>query len=151
MQLKSKPYERPVVRMAKTPDLLFDLLIPKRLEAQENLDWRIKKLKDFLESPSGGVRWNLDDVCGQLELAMSGRHARRLFAATAGIGVREYAKNRRLAKAAEQLHSTNTPVKAIAADAGYQSTCHFARSFRVLFQLRPLEFRKLCQRIKAAA
>src|SRR6266851_6946552 len=129
MGASSIVYERPVVQMWGTVDALLSLLLPRRLGAATGQDWRLRKLQEFIDTHPGKVRWNLDDVCKELGLAMSGRQARRLFMASTGIGIREYAKKRRLASAAEQLQATNVPVKAIAANAGYQSTCHFTRGF----------------------
>jgi len=115
------------------------------------MDWRAKKLKDFIDSQPSKVCWNLHNVCRELDLATSARQARRLFIASTGMGVREYAKKRRLTSAAEQLQATNAPVKAIAANAGYQSTCHFTRGFKELFRMSPLEFRRICRRRMYAA
>ena len=144
-------YGRPVIQVAASLDLFFERLFPRTFPPPADMDWRAKKLKEFIDSQPGKVRWNLNDVCRELGLPMSGRQARRLFMASTGVGIREYAKKRRLSKAAEQLHVTNAPVKTIAADAGYQSTCHFARSFKELFRLSPLEFRRMWRRKMCAA
>src|SRR4029077_16856825 len=98
-------------------DEFFDRLLPRKLDAPLGTDWRARRLKEFVDTYRDRVQWSLDDVCGQLGLALSGRQARRLFVASTGIGIREYAKKRRLAIAAEQLRATNAPVKAVAADA----------------------------------
>jgi transcriptional regulator GlxA family with amidase domain len=142
MGLTAMIYERPIVQRWGTVDGFLALLVRQKLNTPAGDDWRVRKLQMFIESHPGKVRWNLDDVCKELGLAMSGRQARRVFMACIGMGIREYSKKRRLASAAEQLRSTNAPIKAIAADAGYQSTCHFARSFKEVFHLSPLEFRR---------
>jgi len=54
--------------------------------------------------------------------------------------------NTRLAAAAEQLRVTNKPIKVVAAEAGYQNSRHFARRFKELFHVNPMEFRKLWRR-----
>ncbi len=134
-------YEQPIVQSLPNMDAFLTLLVPGRFNTSVVGDWRIRKLKEFIDNRPSEARWNLNYVCKQLGLGLSGRQARRLFVISFGVGVREYAKKTRLAKAAEQLQTTNAPVKVIAADAGYQSTCHFARSFKEVFLLRPLEFR----------
>lgn len=131
--------------------MFFERLLPRTIPPLNDMDWRARKLKEFIDSQPRKARWNLDDVCRELGLSMSGRQVRRLFMASTGVGVREYAKKKRLTSAAERLQATNAPVKAIAADAGYQSTCHFARSFKELFRLSPLEFRRIWRRQKCAA
>src|SRR5258708_26075991 len=111
-------YERPVIRVLGTLDAFFNLILPKKFDAPPDTDWRAKKLMEFIDSHVDKVQWNLDDVCQQLGLPLSGRQARRLFKVSTGMGIRVYARNRRLAVAAEQLRATNASVKAIAADAG---------------------------------
>jgi len=86
------------------------------------LDWRAKKLKEFIDQQQGRVRWRLGDACMQLGFPMSDRQARRLFKVSIGVGIKEYSMNRRLACAAQQLRATNAPIKAIALDVGYQTT-----------------------------
>src|SRR5260370_29476507 len=144
-------YGRPVIRTVGSLDAFFERLVPRALPPPVDIDWRAKRLKDFIDGQPSKVCWNLDHFCRELHLAMSARQARRLFMASTGMGIREYAKKRRLTTAAEQLKSTNTPVKAIAANAGYQSTCHFTRGFKELFRLSPLEFRRMCRRRMCAA
>lgn len=144
-------YGRPVIQVSASLDMFFGRFLPRTIPPLADMDWRARRLKEFIDSQPGKVRWNLDDVCQELGLSMSGRQARRLFMASTGVGVREYAKKRRLTSAAERLQATNAAVKAIAADAGYQSTCHFARSFKELFRLSPLEFRRIWRRRMCAA
>jgi methylphosphotriester-DNA--protein-cysteine methyltransferase len=136
-------YEQPVVQRREAADGFLDLFVPRQTSATGCVDWRAKRLKEYIDTHPGALHLNLDEVCKGLGLRMSSRQARRLFKAHLRMGFREYTKNRRLALAAEQLQRTNVPVKAIAMDAGYQSSRHFTRSFKDLFQLRPLEFRKI--------
>ena len=144
-------YERPGIRVLGTLDAFFNLILPRRIGALPNLDWRTKKLREFIDSDAGKVRWNLNDVCQQLGLSLSGRQARRLFKVSTGMGIRVYARNRRLTVAAEQLRATNVSIKAIAVDAGYQRTSEFARSFKEQFCLSPMEFRRVWRQREFAA
>ncbi len=105
------------------------------------MDQRIRKIKELIDDHTAEIEEDIDDICRRLELSMSGRPARRLFKAATGLAITEYAKERRLAIAAEQLRISDVPVKTIAADAGYQSTRNFARRFKKLFLVRPSEFR----------
>lgn len=136
-------YEQPVVQRREAADGFLDLFLPRQTSATGYVDWRAKRLKEYVDTHPGALHLKMDEVCRGLGLQVSSRQARRLFKAYIRMGLREYTKNRRLALAAEQLQRTNVPVKAIAMDAGYQSSRHFTRSFKGLFQLRPLEFRKM--------
>jgi transcriptional regulator GlxA family with amidase domain len=143
-------YERPVIQRREVAEGFLDLLVPRNIGAPA-IDWRAKKLKEFIDTHPGTLHVNLETVCQQLGLAMSGRQARRLFKESVRIGFREYGKNTRLAFAAEQLQKTDASIKAIAIDAGYHNPCHFARSFKDLFRLSPLEFRRMWRRKVYAA
>jgi methylphosphotriester-DNA--protein-cysteine methyltransferase len=144
-------YERPVVQRRDVADGFLELFLPPKKDASARLDWRATRLREFIDTHPGALHVNLNEVCKQLGLEMSGRQARRLFKASMQMGFREYTKNRRLALAATQLQATNISIKAIAIDAGYNSSRHFARSFKELFQLRPLEFRKIVGHRNTAA
>src|SRR5260370_10590900 len=99
-----------------------------------NIDWRIKKLQGFLDSPGGDLTLNLDRISRDLGLEVSGSHAARLFKRDLGIGVREYAKRKRLGAAAVSLRSGALPIKQIGASAGYQRAQDFSPAFLAMFQ-----------------
>lgn len=112
--------------------------------AKSALDWKTKILKTFIDSHPTKVKGSLEGLCRHLGLPLSDRQARRLFIRdSAGLGIRSYAKNRRLLIAATKLTAQDISIKCIALDAGYQSACHFARSFKHVFHMNPTEFRKL--------
>jgi len=139
-------YERPVIEVLEGIDAFFDRVLHRKLDVPDDVDWRARKIKEFIDGhPTQGGR-KLDEVCKELELSMSGRQARRLFKLSIGVGIRDYAKSRRLSVALEQLEVTRVPVKAIAADLGFQSTRQFRRRFKEFFGLSPLEFRRVSWR-----
>jgi len=144
-------YGRPVIRAVASLDVFFERVLPRAVSPPTDTDWRAKKLKEFIDQHEGRVRWKLGDACKQLGFPMSDRQARRLFKVSIGVGIREYSMNRRLASAAEQLRTTNAPIKSIAVDVGYQTTGHFSRSFKELFYLTPMEFRTVCRRSELAS
>ena len=139
-------YGRPAIQMFQSFDVFFEQLVPRKVQPTANTDWRAKKLKEFIDQDQDGVRWKLEDACKQLGFPMSDRQVRRVFKVSMGIGVKEYSRNKRLACAAERLRATNAPIKAIAMETGYQNSRHFARRFKELFHVKPLEFRKLWRR-----
>lgn len=109
--------------------------------SSNGLDWRVERLQHFINSVHGKLGSNLDRTCKQLDLGVSGSHGARLFKKHLGLGVREYAKRKRLALAADKLKSTTLPVKEIAADLGYRSQTDLSRQFKQVFWLTPTEFR----------
>jgi methylphosphotriester-DNA--protein-cysteine methyltransferase len=145
-------YKRPDVRIVCTVQTFWDQRISMQVDGAAEMDWRAKKIIDFIDSHPGEVARNLDDLCKQLALPVSGRQARRVFRRATRIGFKEYLRKSRLAFAAEQLKATTTvPIKAIAADAGYERTAEFGRSFKRLFLLSPTEFRTVWGKNKFVA
>src|SRR5258708_7154660 len=126
-------YGRPVIRAVASLDVFFERVLPRAVSPLADSDWRARKLKDFIDQHQGKVGLRLGDTCTKLGFPMSDRQARRLFKLSTGVGIKEYAMNRRLACAAQQLRVTNVSIKAIAIDVGYQTTGHFTRSFKELF------------------
>lgn len=106
-----------------------------------HLDWRVERLQLFINTVHGKLGWNLNSICKQLGLGVSGSHGARLFKKHTGLGIREYAKKKRLAVAADKLKNTTLSVKEISADLGYKSQTDLSRQFKQLFCLNPTEFR----------
>jgi AraC-like DNA-binding protein len=142
-------YEQHFVQRFETVESLADQLFQQGLE--RDIDWRAKKLKDFIDNAPGKTHGSLRDVCGQLQLSLSDRQARRLFKDSTGISIREYGRKRRLVLAAKQLQNTDEPVKAIATDAGYHSHHGFRKGFYSMFRLTPMEFRRMWHRSQVTA
>jgi len=113
-------------------------------------DWRVVKLLQWIDRGAGAVDCNLDHICRELNLGISSAYAARLFEFHTGQGVRQYTKKKRLLKAIERLITTNLPVKAIAAELGYQKPFDFTRSFEKQFGLTPTRFRN-ANRLKMTA
>ena len=151
MGISAITYERPGVRLFDNSDAFVKWVIREKLGSSLDVDWRAEKLKEFIDSHSAGDRWSIEDVCEELGLPTSVRQARRLFKTLVGMNFREYAKNKRLAFAARQLEATEEPVKVIALEIGYRRTAEFTRSFKELFRLSPLEFRRIWSRRECAA
>lgn len=104
-------------------------------------DWRVRRLLSFIDAQHGKLGWNLDHICEQLQLGISGPHSAKLFRQHTGVGIREYAKTRRLLVAAEKLKDTIQPVKEIAVDLGYRNPTDLRRQFKQFFHLSPNDFR----------
>jgi len=123
-------------RLTRPPTLVVPPATPSACA-----DWRVQRLELFVNRVHGRLGWNLDVLCRQLGLGISGSHGARLFKKQTGLGFREYSKRRRLAVAADQLEKTSLSVKEIAADLGYKSQTDLSRQFRNIFGLNPTDFR----------
>ena len=135
-------YEPPAVQNRGAINDVLRVLLPLRRKGRPSMDWRIARLLDFIDSQMGRVGWGLDHVCQELTLNISGAYAAQLFKRCTGLGIRDYAKKRRLSLAAERLEIPDLPIKVIAAEFGYRSVAHFSRRFKEQFHLSPTEFRK---------
>ena len=144
-------YESPAVRYQGGLKDLLHRLLPSFPAVRNGGDQRIAKLKDFIDSHDGRIGWGLEHTCRELKLDISGAYAARLFKLSRGLGVREYAKKKRLSAAAEFLRTTDFSVKAIAVEFGYRSPPDFTRRFKQQFHLTPTDFRKRALRNGASS
>ena len=135
-------YESPAVRYQGGLNDLLHRLLPSLPVARNDGDRRIEKLTQFIDSHDGRIGWDLARICQELKLDISGAYAARLFRLSKGLGVREYAKKKRLSAAAGFLKTTDLSVKAIAIEFGYRSPPDFTRRFKEQFHLSPTDFRK---------
>jgi AraC-like DNA-binding protein len=145
--LNPMTYESPAVRCQGDLNELLHRLVPAPQLNPNNLDQRIAKLMQFIDNHDGRVGWNLKQARTELKLDISAAYAARLFKLFIGLGVREYAKAKRLSAAAKLLTTTDLSVKAIAAEFGYRSPPDFTRRFKEQFHLSPIDFRRraLCE------
>ena len=140
-------YETPTFRYECGLNDLLRCLLPIPPRARIDGDQRIAKLTDFIDRRDGRIGWNLKDTCRELKLNISAPYAARLFKLSRGLGIREYAKKRRLSAAAEFLTTTDLSVKAIAVECGYRAPPDFTRRFKGFFHVSPSDFRKRALRL----
>ena len=136
-------YKRPQIRLLGGTDAYVRLILDRKCTLRADIDWRAGRMKEFIDNHPERVPRDVTDLCKQIGLPLSGRQGRRLFKSSTGIGIRSYSTKIRFAVATEQLRTTNMPIKVVAAEAGYQNSRHFARRFKQLFHVNPMEFRKL--------
>lgn len=100
---------------------------------------RVQIVQDFLRN-------NLTAQTSVSELARlagwSSSHFSVLFKASAGIGVVEYVRRLRSARARELLITTDAPIADIAAAVGYTDAFYFSRQFRAVNGTSPTEYRR---------
>ncbi|HKT49190.1 MAG TPA: AraC family transcriptional regulator [Candidatus Angelobacter sp.] len=116
---------------------------PDLPQLQAHADWRVSKVKDFIDQQNGNVGTALDCLCRELDVGITAAHLSRLFRQETGLGIREYSRRMRMRAAARKLESTALPIKHIAADLGYRGPADFFRQFKQQFNVTPCEFRIL--------
>lgn len=132
-------YRAPALHYCGTiSQLLGNLISP----SNAGCDARVTKLVRAIDEDNDARSLNVSALCQKLKLNVTGPYAARLFKNEVGIGIREYARKKRLFIAAAKLRTTDLPIKTIAADLGYNKPFDFARSFRRQFHLSPREYRK---------
>jgi AraC-like DNA-binding protein len=134
-------YKAPQVRHATSPSSDLNGGLDKAPSSKRPADWRVEQIIHFVNTQDGKLGWDLSELCAQLDLGITGSHAAKLFSRHTGTGIREYAKERRLTLAAQQLRSTNDSVKQIALELGYRTPNDLRRQFKKRFCLNPTEFR----------
>lgn len=88
--------------------------------------------------------FSLEDVSKAAFSSLSYMH--RIFYQMTGLTMKEYIRQRRLAKAASLLQDTNHTILHIALDSGYQTSESFSRAFKRQYSVSPSECRN--QRIE---
>ena len=134
-------YEFPTIQCTGNLARILDRTLNEIPNISSAADWRVRRLIAFIDSQHGKLGWNLNHICSQIEIGISGAHGAKLFKQHTGVGVREYAKTRRLLVAADKLKRTSQSVKEIAVDLGYRNPTDLRRQFKQFFRLSPNEFR----------
>ncbi|MEV0119472.1 helix-turn-helix transcriptional regulator [Streptomyces sp. NPDC050844] len=73
---------------------------------------------------------------------LSERHLSRLFRAQAGMSVREYAEQARVAFASRRLTETADSPESIAREVGFGTEATLRRAFLRVLRISPLEYRE---------
>lgn len=115
-------YKQPLYKIAKQNETLLqkDLIEYMRKRYAENIS--LKTMAD--------------------EFHMSEKYLSRYFKAHFNIGYSEFLLHLRLNKARELLETTELPITDVALSSGFGNISYFIRSFRKLFGVPPLQYRK---------
>lgn len=101
-------------------------------------DRQVTALTDYVEA-------HLTQQIGLADLAavagLSRFHFSRAFKATTGENPHGFVQQRRIARAADLLHSTTLPIEAVAIAVGYRGAPQFRRVFREVVGVPPLTYR----------
>jgi AraC-like DNA-binding protein len=136
-------YEQPTIEVLAMVSVFLNPFHINTAKPNEQIDWRIRKIKELIENKNGTTGSDLDNICKQLNLHISGTYAAQLFNESIGIGWRDYAARYRLATAAERLKTTSNSVKEIAVELGYRRPQDLSRGFKKTYQVTPKDYRHL--------
>ena len=106
-------YNRPQIHLLGGIDAYVRLILDRKCTLRADIDWRAGRMKEFIDSHPERVPRDVTVLCKQIGRPLSGRHGRRLFKSSTGLGIRSYSMKIRLAVAAEQLRMTNMPIKVV--------------------------------------
>jgi AraC-like DNA-binding protein len=144
VRVNPKIYRQPSVLSLGSVTTFQSAPLAESPKARYWIDWRIEKLKDFIDNCEGKIE-DLEALCEQLQLDISGRYAGMLFKRLIGVGLREYSMRQRVNIAAKRLRATPGSIKEIAADVGYQRSAELCRRFKEVFHLSPTQYRRTCR------
>ena len=102
---------------------------------------RLPAIQRAIDHARAHIDQDLDVAALARVAGLSRHHFSRLFAASEGMGPGEYLARLRLRQAVRLLQTTQSPIKNIAADCGYEDANYFAKSFRKAYGLSPQAFR----------
>ncbi|HAH19038.1 AraC family transcriptional regulator [Eubacterium uniforme] len=98
--------------------------------------------KDLIEYMRSKYAENISLTTMAEEFHMSEKYLSRYFKAHFNIGYSEFLLHLRLNKARELLETTELPITDVALSSGFGNISYFIRSFRKLFGMPPLQYRK---------
>jgi methylphosphotriester-DNA--protein-cysteine methyltransferase len=136
-------YQHPAIEELASTAVFLNPFPIETAKPSEQVDWRVRKIKEFIDNRNGVTGSDFDEICGQLNLHISGTYAAQVFKESIGIGWREYAARYRVATAAERLKTTSNSVKEIAAELGYRRPQDLARGFKKAYRMSPTDYRHL--------
>jgi len=145
MRGRAVKYGSPGIQVIGAISAFVNHRLEEKPKATHHADWRVTSLQQFVDNQHGKIGRNLQQICGELALGISGSRLARLFSDSIGVGFREYTKKKRLRIAAQRLKNPTLSVKEIALDLGYHTAWDFQRQFKQLLSLTPTEFRKACE------
>jgi len=139
-------YQRPGIQILGTISEFINQRLVEIVKPTNYADSRVTRLQQFVDNQDCKIGWNIQKICRELALGISGGRLARLFRRCLGVTVREYVKRKRLCLAAQQLKNPALSVKEIALSLGYRTVWDFQRQFKQLFSLTPTEFRKMYEK-----
>ncbi len=110
----------------------------------ESYEARFLRAVDYLQE-------HMDEALATEEIArvacFPSHHFHRIFRGMAGESIQEHVRRLRLERAAQQLKSSDSPVREVATKAGYESREAFTTDFHAMVSMSPSQFRASNKRL----
>lgn len=127
------------------------LIMSKLIEQQESNDRKksagsdsyVQKSINYIQNNYSNPAISINEIAQFLGIDRT--QFFRHFKQYTGISPQQYLINFKMAKACEQIKSTDLPIEEIAHSVGFQHLSYFSKVFKKQFQLSPLEYKKLHQ------
>jgi AraC-like DNA-binding protein len=104
------------------------------------VDERIERVIDRMHKNLSET-FHIDDLASDAHLSRS--HFAAVFRRRTGFSVLDFFTRLKMQRACFLLDTTDMPIKAIAADLGFDDPLYFSRSFRRIHDLSPLQYRAI--------
>lgn len=108
--------------------------------ADGSMEARIERVIDAMHRHVDG-RINVDDLAGDAHLSRS--HFAAVFKKRTGFPVLNFFTRIRMQRACFLLDTTNMPIKAIAAELGFDDPLYFSRAFHRIHDMSPMQYRAI--------
>lgn len=111
----------------------------EEIHEQKNLDIVKQVIQLIHENVS--LPLQLEDIASHFE--HTSRHLNRIFTAEEGISIGKYILKHKLSMACHSLKNSDSAVKTIAYEYGFNQTSYFCRLFKKTFGLSPKQYREM--------
>jgi AraC-like DNA-binding protein len=136
-------YERPAVEYLEPLTTFIYRSVPKLPDIPDNIDRRLLKITNYFDSEQGRERRDLEKLCRELSIGISGDRVARLFHQSIGIAFKNYIATKRFLHSLADVENTEDSLKEIAARAGYQTAAALTRTFKKTLLVSPKEYRNI--------
>lgn len=128
----------------------YELILQETVKLQNLKRWRTHAIhQDYYTSVYRVLEYINQNIIGKIDLDklskianISKYHFHRIFKAILNESPGEYIQRLKLEKAAFKLHTTNSSLKDIAEQIGYQTAESLSKAFKKRYGLTPIEYRQ---------
>ncbi len=136
-------YQESALNLIGHLHLFMDQLIKSSSFSQNNgggklRDFYIREVISFIEQ-NYAIAISVEDMAKKCNLNRS--YLGKIFKAALNQTPQEFLIQYRMAKACEQLKTTNRSISSISASVGYPNQLHFSRAFRKIYGISPREYK----------
>ena len=137
--------DRPGQNSARAVLIFEELLLEIRETTHEEhrrAPYQATELNKIIDAICAAPERSWDFGAEAARMNMTLTHFRRIFKELSGLPPQQFLLHCRLRKAAELLHTSQLPIKEIAARSGWDNVFYFSRLFRRQYELSPGRYRR---------